>query len=202
LHRHMRTLRRFLAIYGWRPIGVLFAILLAFAVVLDTLSADYQELAEQRDDLDRKVQTMRAKADSQPKLEALLRQRQQQFGALGSKYFAAESADMAAPPLRAQVETIVAASQGHLEGGAAVPPQTGKAGVTYIQTQVDFGAFTQHLVHFLEAIDKSDRALRVTELTAVVTNPEQPAELKVSAVVQGVAIVPEGKKADRGRVAE
>ena len=184
-----RTAKRFLAIYGWQPVGVMLAVFLLFALVVDHYFAEYRELSEQSASLDKKVRDMKAKVGQQKKLEAVLKDKQAELAKQREKCFAAATPDQAGTMLLDEVRRLATVSRAAVTAGNVLPPGA-EDGFAILRAESELNASTQQLVGFLESAANSPKGMRIDTLKVNVQNPEQPALLAVKLAVQSFYVEP------------
>lgn len=184
-----RTARRFLAIYGWQPVGVMLAVFLLFALVADGYFAEYRELSEQAAGLEKKVADMKAKVGQQKKLEESLKEKQAELAGQRQKGFAAATPDQAGAMLLDEIRRQATASRATVTTGSVLPPAA-ENGFTVLRAEGEFTASTQQLVGFLENAANAPKGMRIDTLKVNVQNPEQPALLTVKLAVRGFYVEP------------
>lgn len=179
-----RAYQRFYAIFGWQPLGVLLAILLVFALVMDNLYGEYAELDQEITGLEKKLRTMKAKIGQQKQLEAALKEKQEKLAEMQGRGFGAPNPDGAANLLIGEMQTQVAAVRGAGYLGTPQPPVIAN-GLAVVRADVQFTALTQQLVALLDNLPNAPQSIRVNTLEIGVADPAQPSTLTVRAVVQG-----------------
>lgn len=186
-----RAYQRFYAIFGWQPVGVLLAILLVFALVMDNLYGEYAELDQEIGGFEKKLRTMKTKIGQQKQLEASLKEKQEKLGGMQVRGFTVPNPEGAANLLIAEMQGQVNGVRGSGFLGTPQAPVMSN-GLAVIQAEVQFTALTQQLVALLDNLPNLPRSIRVNALEIAVTNPAQPSEVAVKIVVQGFSPPPPG----------
>jgi hypothetical protein len=74
-----RATGRFVALYGWQPLGVLCVGVLLFALAMDQLGVEYDELTERMTALEKKSRDMTRKTGQQKQWEATLKEKRERL---------------------------------------------------------------------------------------------------------------------------
>lgn len=185
-----RMAGRFLAIYGWQPLGVLCVVLLLFVLAADYFYTEYENVSENIAALEKKSREMKRKTGQQKQLEATLKEKQEQLAQQRGKGFSATTPELAGALLLAEIQNLAAAPQITLEAGNALPPRLEEE-FALLQAEGGFSARTRQLVALLEGMAHSPKILRVDTLKVVVQDPEQPNMLSVKLAVRGFYATPQ-----------
>ena len=196
-----RTLGRLAIVYGWQPLGVIFGVFLAFAVVLDQFAGEYRQLGDDSAQLDRQVRQMKAKVQNQKKFEAALQEKTDALLAMRDKTVKAPTLESAAQALKAEGDRLVMAAQGKPAGGTALPPQVDN-GVAILGASLLFSGSTEHLVRFLEGAASAPERIKFLALKAAVKDQAAPSALEIDAVIQGAYVLSDKDKQELAAAAK
>lgn len=186
-----RDWRRIYSLHGFRPFGILLAVLLVFVVVVDQLAEDYSAQDEKRDKLDREVRAMRLKVGQQKQIENALQTNLARLDSNAGRAFAGAAPESAAADMAGNVDRWLGDSGIKSNGSSPQPPQA-RGGVTYLPLSASMTLLPQHLVRLLENLHTAPFALRMVELDLRVSDPEAPSELQAQARFEGVYLPPRG----------
>lgn len=185
-----RAAGRFLAIYGWQPLGVLCVVLLLFALVADHFYAEYESASENIAALEKKNREMKRKTGQQKQLEATLKEKRESLAQWREKGFPAATPESAGASLLGEIQNLAAAAQIKAVAGSALPPQF-EGSFVQLRAEGEFAAQTRHLVTLLEGMANSPKMLRVDTLKVAVQDPAQPSMLSVRLAVRGFYAPPQ-----------
>ncbi|MFA7242483.1 MAG: hypothetical protein WC091_20430 [Sulfuricellaceae bacterium] len=184
-----RASHRFIAIYGWQPVGILCAILLLSAVAADHFVSEYETLSADGVVLQKKNSDVKRKIGQQKQLEAVLKEKQEILAFQQEKGYAGLTPELAAPQLLDELHNLVLASHAQAPLGNALSPRVEQE-LTYLQAEVGFDARTQHLVSFLENVANSPKAMKIDMLDINVQDVEQPSMIVVKLAAQSFYVPP------------
>ncbi len=184
-----RAGQRFLAIFGWQPIGVMLAVLLVFALVTDHFMADYSSLSDQAAALAKKTRDMKHKLGLQKILETSLKEKQSLLARQRERGFSAISADLAGPLLLTEALNLVQATRAQGQGGIVLPSRP-ENGLVVLQIEANFEALTQQFVGVLESMANSAKGMKILNLKVSVQNPEAPSLLTAALTLQSFYVEP------------
>lgn len=180
-----RAITRLRAIYGWQPVGILLAIALMFALVIDHFTVQYLELSEEVETLAKKTTDMKTHVEREKKTAELLQERTARLAAQRARVHQAATPEQAGAALVEDVRGLLDAARARQVAIQALPPE-GRGGFGVIRAEGNFDALTQQLVTLLENIGRAPRAMKITELRVGVMESEgRPSALNVRLAVQG-----------------
>lgn len=185
-----RSFQRFYAIFGWRPLALLGIVILIFALVMDSLYSEYDELEQQIAGQEKKLRNMKAKIGQQKQLETALKEKQEKLLELSAKGFVAPTPEAAGGMLVGEMQNQVNGVRGKDFAGTPQAPDLSN-GLALIRADVQFGALTQQFVALLDGLANSARVMRINSLEVSVPDTSMPNGLTVKAVVQGYAPAPQ-----------
>ena len=184
-----RAAQRFVAIYGWQPVGILCVALLLSALAADHFVSEYGILSDKTTSLEKKSSDMKRKIGQQKQLETLLKEKQEMLAIQQEKGYFGITPEMAGPLLLGDLQNLTMATRAKAPFGNVLPPSA-EQGFTFLQAEVGFDALTQQLVAFLENVANSPKAMKINMLDVVVQDAEQPAMLTVKLAAQSFYVAP------------
>jgi hypothetical protein len=185
-----RATGRFIALYGWQPLGILCAGVLLFALAMDQLRVEQDELTEHMTALEKKSRDMTRKTGQQKQWEATLKEKRERLAREKVRGFSAATAEQASAQLLGELQALAAAAQAKPLGGSAMPPRRSGA-FAAIRAEGEIEAPTRSLVHLLESLVHAPRVMKITRLDVRVPDVEQPATLMVKLAVESFHAAPE-----------
>lgn len=184
-----RAGQRFLAIFGWQPLGIVLAVFLVFALVADHFMTDYWTLSDQAAALEKKARDMKRKAGMQKMLEASLKEKQSLLDKQQARGFSAATSDLAGPLFLTEAQNRVQAARAQAKGGTVLPSRP-ENGLVVLQVEDSFEALTQQFVGVLEGIANSAKGMKILNLKVSVQTPETPALLTGAMTLQSFYVEP------------
>ncbi|MHB9117871.1 MAG: hypothetical protein ACYC2R_06325 [Burkholderiales bacterium] len=184
-----RAGQRFLAIFGWQPLGIVLAVFLVFALVADHFMTDYWTLSDQAAALEKKARDMKRKAGMQKMLEASLKEKQSLLDKQQARGFSAATSDLAGPLFLTEAQNLVQAARAQPKGGTVLPSRP-ENGLVVLQVEDSFEALTQQFVGVLEGIANSAKGMKILNLKVSVQTPETPALLTGAMTLQSFYVEP------------
>lgn len=184
-----RASHRFVAIYGWQPLGILCVILLLSALAADHFVSEYETLSGDGVLLQKKNSDVKRKIGQQKQLETALKEKQETLAFQQEKGYLGGTPESAAPQLLDDLQNLVIASHAKAPLGNVLPPRTEQE-LTFLQAEVGFDARTQHLVTFLENVANSPKAMKIDMLDINVQDVEQPSMIVVKLAAQSFYVAP------------
>lgn len=184
--RTQRTLEQYRRVLGWQPFGLLLVIVLAFVVVLDGMSLDYETVAEERDGLAHDAHAMEAKLAIKQKVDEKMREAKAQLAVLSEGSYAGVEIGFAEQTLLSYVQGLpVPATAGHVDN-VTLGPRADIAPLSLISTRLAFSGTTSGLVQMLDNARQGIPYLRTAALDIKVDQPERPSKLTAEALLQAV----------------
>lgn len=183
-----RAASRFVAIYGWRPVGILCAILLLCILAADHFVSEYGALSDNVASLEKKNRDMKRKIGQQKQLETALKEKQEVLDVQQAKGYFGITPELAGPLLLSDLQSLATASRAQAPAGSVLAPNS-EQGFTFLQAEAGFSTSTQQLVALLESAANSPKAIKITLLDIAVQDTEQPA-LAVKLAAQSFHVAP------------
>lgn len=185
-----RATGRFVALYGWQPLGVLCAGVLLFALAMDQLAVEYDELTERMIALEKKSRDMTRKTGQQKQWEATLKEKRERLAREKVRGFPAATAEQAGAQLLGEMQVLAAAAQAKPVSGSVMPSRRSGA-FAAIRAEGEIEAPTQSLVNLLESLARAPRVMKISRLDVRVPDVERPATLSIKLVVESFHAAPE-----------
>ncbi len=184
-----RDWRRLYSVHGFRPFGMLLALLLTFVVIVDQLGEDYSAQDDKRQKLDREVRAMRLKVGQQKQIETALQTNQARLDSSAGRAFSGATPEQATVDMAGSVDRWLADS-GIKSNGSSPQPVVVRSDATVLPLSSSMTMLPQHLVRLLEQLHSAPFALRLAELELNVSDPEAPTELQARARFEGIYLPP------------
>lgn len=186
-----RDWRRIYSLHGFRPFGLLLALLLTFVVIVDQLAEDYLAQDEKREKLDREVRAMRLKVGQQKQIETALQTNQARLDSSASRAFAGATPQQAGADMAGSIDKWLGDS-GIKSNGSSPQAPVVRSDATILPLVSSMNLLPQQLVRLLQQLQGAPFALRLSELELNVSDPEAPSELQARARFEGVYLPPRG----------
>jgi hypothetical protein len=184
-----RAAQRFVAIFGWQPVGILCVVLLVSVMAVDHFVAEYGTLSDKSASLEKKSGDMKRKIGQQKQLETVLKEKQELLAARQEKGYFGITPELAGPLLLTDLQNLATATHVKAPFGNVLPPSA-EQGSTLLKAEVEFSALTQQLVAFLENAANSPKLMRIDMLDINVQDAELPAMLVVKLAAQSFYVAP------------
>lgn len=184
-----RAAQRFVAIYGWQPVGILCVVLLLSIMAADHFVAEYGTLSDESAALEKKSSDMKRKIGQQKQLETVLKEKQELLATQQQKGYFGITPELAGPLLLSDLQNLATSTHVKAPLGNIAPPSA-EQGFTFLKTEVEFSALTQQLVAFLENAANSPKLMKIDMLDINVQDAEQPAMLAVKLAAQSFYVAP------------
>lgn len=184
-----RAAQRFVAIYGWQPVGILCVIVLLGALAADHFISEYGTLSDKQVSLDKKSGDMKRKIGQQKQLETVLKEKQETLATQQEKGYFGITPELAGPLLLSELQNLATTARVKAASGNVLPPSS-EQGFTLLQAEAGFSALPQQLVAFLENAANLPKAMKINMLDIVVQDAEQPASLTVKLAAQSFYVAP------------
>ena len=184
--RTKRLLEQYYRVLGWQPFGLLFAIALAFALVLDQLGTDYLAAAEERQQLALDAQTIDAKLELKGKVADKLRESSAQLAVLGEGSYSGMEVGFAEQALLTYAQGLVGQSLNGRLDSVVAGPRAPRAPLTLIGARLTFSGTTTGLIQLLETARQGVPYLHAAALEIKVDQPEQPGKLGADILMQAI----------------
>lgn len=184
--RRKRTLEQYYRVLGWQPFGLLFAIALAFALVLDRMETEYRTVAEEKERLEHDHQALSAKLALKAKVADKLREATAQLAVLGEGSYSGVELGFAEQALLGYAQGLMPQSVNGRVDSVVAGPRTERAPLTLIGARLTFSGSTSGLVQLLETARQGATYLRAATLDIKVDQPERPSNLNAEALTQAI----------------
>ena len=185
--RKQRLIEQYRRVLGWQPFGLLLAILLTFAVVLDGMIVDYSAVAEERDTLAHDAQAMEAKLAIKQKVEEKMHEAQEKLKTLseGSSYSGVEIG-FAEQTLLSHAQGLqVAPTAGRIDG-VTLGNRAELSPLSLIGARLNFSGTTSGLVQLLDGARQGIPYLRTAALDIKVDQADKPSKLTADVALQAI----------------
>lgn len=184
--RRKRTLEQYYRVLGWQPFGLLFAIVLAFALVLDRMESEYRDAAEEKEKLALDHQTLSAKLELKNEVSEKLRESTAQLAVLGEGSYSGVELGFAEQALLSYTQGLLPQSLNGRLDNVVAGTRSERAPLTLIGARLTFSGTTSGLVQFLETARQGATYLRTAALDIKVDQPEHPSSLSAEAQMQAI----------------
>lgn len=184
--RSRRTYEQYYRVLGWQPFGLLLVIVLAFALVLDSMSLDYAAVAEERDALAHDAQAMAAKLAIKQKVDDKMREAKAKLTVLSEGSYAGVEIGFAEQTLLGYVQGLpVPPTAGRIDS-ATLGPRAELAPLSLIGARLAFSGTTAGLVQMLDSARQGIPYLRTAALEIKVDQADRPSKLTAEALLQAI----------------
>lgn len=167
--------QRIYRLYGIRPFGLILAVVLVFALILDKEITSCIQIGRQHNSLKAELAKKNAKIAELPELERLMERVRTRFNMIGSRLVTAET-----PEAVNLVGPMTAWMSGYgirdVSGWAPPPVDTRES--TLVNARMSGKLLPQNLVTLLRQLSRSPVVVYVPEMEIKVTDPTEPNQLE------------------------